>query len=143
MAEKHGNQPEVVVALARERGDSERLERSSAEQASKAIATGKDRNIEREAVVGERAILADALRHGMGTVLTADARAEFERSIAAGELIEVAQKPGRAGRVFTTPEMQRYETNILQHMGQGIDRYEALAPGSTSALTKNNPVVFD
>ena len=34
MAEKHGNQPEVVVALARERGDSERLERSSAEQVS-------------------------------------------------------------------------------------------------------------
>src|SRR6202158_297914 len=128
MAAKHGNQPEVVVALARDRGDSERLERSAAELASKAIATGKERNIEREAVVGERAILADALRHGMGTVLTAEARAEFERSIAAGELIEVAQKPGRAGRVFTTPEMLRYETEILQHMERGQDRCEAIAP---------------
>jgi conjugative relaxase-like TrwC/TraI family protein len=130
MAEKHGNQPEVVVALARDRGDSERVERSSAEQVTKAIATGKDRNIEREAVIGERAILADALRHGMGTVLTAEARAGFERSIASGELIEVAQKPGRAGRVFTTPEMLRYETEILQHMERGQDRCEALAPGS-------------
>ena len=46
--------------------------------------------MERDAVVGERAILADALRHGMGTLLTAEARAEFEKSIAAGELIEVA-----------------------------------------------------
>ena len=26
--------------------------------------------------------------------------------------------------------MQRYETDILQHMGQGLDGYEALAPGS-------------
>jgi conjugative relaxase-like TrwC/TraI family protein len=126
MASRYGHQPQRIIELARERGVVETEERNSADLVQRAISTSKERNIEREAVVDERAILADALKHAMGQTHTAEVTAELEERIRRRELIEVT-KPGRAARAFTTPEMQQYEFEVLRRMCDGQDRHEALA----------------
>ena len=51
---------------------------------------------EREAVVDERTLMRDALKHSMGAARLPEMRAEFERRIAKRELIEV-QRSGAGG----------------------------------------------
>ena len=63
-----------------------------------AVTFGKERNLEREAVVDERAVLRDALARSMGEVAVRDIQAEFEQRVKAGEFIGVARTPGAAGR---------------------------------------------
>ena len=57
--------------------------------AAAAVTYGKDRNLEREAVVDERDVLRDALRRSMGDVRFADVKAEFEHRVEGGEFIAV------------------------------------------------------
>ena len=71
------------------------------------------------AVVDERTLMRDALKHSMGEARLPEVRAEFERRVAARELIEVERKPGLAGRAFTTGEMQGYEREIIERMKRG------------------------
>jgi len=130
MAEKYGNQPQEVVARAHQSENSERVERITPESAEKAIQTAVNRNMERDAVVDERAILADALRHGMGSLHEDEAHAEFAKSIEAGHLIEVAARPGSAGHAYTTPEMKELEADVLRHWSEGRDKHRSLAPNS-------------
>ena len=68
----------------------------------------RERGTEREAIVDERTLMRDALKHSMGAAHFKEIKAEFERRIAAHELIEVERRPGLAGRAFTTGEMQGY-----------------------------------
>ncbi len=130
MAEKYGSQPQKVVARAHQSENSARVERITPKSAENAIQTAINRNMEREAVVDERAILADALRHGMGSLRTDKAHAEFAKSIEAGHLIEVDAWPGRAGHAYTTPEMKELEADVLRHWSEGRDKHESLAPDS-------------
>jgi conjugative relaxase-like TrwC/TraI family protein len=127
MAEHYGNQPEKVIALARERQAHYQAPVNIAELADTAIMTAKNRNMERAAVIDERAILADALRHGMGTLRTADAHAALERSIQAGNLIEIPQEYWQVGRAFTTPEMKKMEMEVLQSMLRGRNQHGHIA----------------
>ena len=50
--------------------------------------------MERAAVVDERALMRDALRHTMGEARLPEIKAEFEKRIASGELIEVPRREG-------------------------------------------------
>ena len=128
MAEKYGSQPQKVVARAHQSENAEQVERITPESAEKAIQTAVNRNMEREAVVDERAILADALRYGMGSLRADEAHAEFAKSIEAGHLIEVAARPGGAGHAYTTPEMKELEADVLRHWSEGRDKHQSLAP---------------
>jgi conjugative relaxase-like TrwC/TraI family protein len=128
MAETFGNQPERVVALAQERQAHYHAPVNTEELADTAIKVAKNRNIERRAVIDGRAILADALRHGMGTLRTADVHAALERSIQAGHLIEVPQQSWQVGHAYTTPEMKQMEVEVLQSMLQGRNQHGAIAP---------------
>jgi conjugative relaxase-like TrwC/TraI family protein len=127
MAEQYGNQPEKVVALAQERQGRYEAPTNIAELADTAITTAKNRNIERAAVIDERAILADALRHGMGTLRTADAHAALGRSIQAGNLIEVPQEHWQVGRAFTTHEMKKMEVEVIESMLRGRNQHGPIA----------------
>jgi ATP-dependent exoDNAse (exonuclease V) alpha subunit len=86
-------------------------------------------------VVEERALLRDALKHGMGETRLPEVRAEFERRVASHELIEVERKPSLAGRAFTTGEMQGYEREIIERMKMGQGNREVLADGQTRQQT--------
>jgi hypothetical protein len=81
IAESFGNEAATVVAQARERSQSQvRNRESQAEEAIKAreaVGYARASNFEREAVVDERALMRDALRHGMGETTYAHIRAEF------------------------------------------------------------------
>ena len=86
----------------------------------------KERNLEREAVVDERALLRDALTRSMGEVAVGDIQAEFEQRVAAGEFIGVTQPPGAAGRAFTTREMLDLERDTIEMMRAGQHSQSAL-----------------
>jgi len=103
--------------------------------ARSSVTHARERGTERTAVVEERALLRDALKHGMGETRLPEVRAEFERRVASQELIEVERKPGLAGRAFTTGEMQGYEREIIERMKMGQGNREVLADGQTRQQT--------
>src|SRR5260370_32014830 len=93
MAGAIGDQPTRVVSEAHERGPAD--EPASPKVSARAAVTfSKDGNLEREAVVDERALMRDALSRSMGQRTVDEIRTEFERRVEAGEFIEMDQKPG-------------------------------------------------
>jgi ATP-dependent exoDNAse (exonuclease V) alpha subunit len=89
-------------------------------------------------VVDERTLMRDALKHSMGAARLPEIKAEFERRVAAHELIEVERKPGLAGRAFTTGEMQGYEREIIERMRAGQGNREVLADGQIRQQVEAN-----
>jgi ATP-dependent exoDNAse (exonuclease V) alpha subunit len=135
LARKHGYQPQHVIEAAQERPGIE-LEPEQAQRVARSSVThARERGTERTAVVEERALLRDALKHGMGETSLPEIRAEFERRVASQELIEVGRKAGLAGRAFTTSEMQGYEREIIERMKMGQGNREVLADGQTRQQT--------
>jgi conjugative relaxase-like TrwC/TraI family protein len=135
LAAKHGHQPQHVIEEAQGRPGVE-LELEQAQRVARSSVThARERGTERTAVVEERTLLRDALKHGMGETRLPEVRAEFERRIASHELIEVERKPGLAGRAFTTGEMQGYEREIIERMRAGQGNREVLADGQTRQQT--------
>jgi conjugative relaxase-like TrwC/TraI family protein len=135
LARKHGHQPRHVIEEAQGRPGVE-LEPEQAQRVARSSVThARERGTERTAVVEERALLRDALKHGMGETRLPEVRAEFERRVASQELIEVGRKPGLAGRAFTTSEMQGYEREIIERMKMGQGNREVLADGQVRQQT--------
>jgi ATP-dependent exoDNAse (exonuclease V) alpha subunit len=135
LARKHGHQPQHVIEEAQGRPGVE-LEPEQAQRVARSSVThARERGTERTAVVEERALLRDALKHGMGETRLPEVRAEFERRVASQELIEVGRKPGLAGRAFTTSEMQGYEREIIERMKMGQGNREVLADGQVRQQT--------
>src|ERR1035441_5871073 len=66
MAVEFGNQPEKVVAAAREHVRQRHVQPESNAHAREAVTFARQSVFEREAVVDERRILRDAMRRGMG-----------------------------------------------------------------------------
>jgi conjugative relaxase-like TrwC/TraI family protein len=135
LARKHGHQPQHVIEAAQGRPGVE-LEPEQAQRVAQAAVTyARERGLERAAAVDERALLHDALKHGMGETRLPEVRAEFERRVASHELIEVERKQGLAGRAFTTGQMQGYERGIIERMRMGQGNREVLADGQTRQQT--------
>jgi hypothetical protein len=111
MAAAFGDQPARIVREANEHARL-REDQSPRITAHTAVTFAKERNLEREAVVDERALLRDALTRSMGDVPFRDIQAAFEQRVAAGEFIGVAQALGAAARAFTTKEMLDLEHDI-------------------------------
>ena len=130
MAEAFGNQPELVIRAAQERAHG--LESHHAHiTAHAAVTYGKARNMEREAVVGERVVLRDALNRSMGDRTIGEIKVEFETRVGQGEFIQVAQAHAAPGRAFTTRAMMALERETIQMMRAGQQQYEALASDRT------------
>jgi ATP-dependent exoDNAse (exonuclease V) alpha subunit len=135
LARKHGHQPQHVIEEAQGRPGIE-LEPEQAQRVARSSVThARERGTERTAVVEERALLRDALKHGMGETRLPEVRAEFERRVTSQELIEVGRKAGLAGRAFTTSEMQGYEREIIERMKMGQGNREVLADGQVRQQT--------
>jgi conjugative relaxase-like TrwC/TraI family protein len=130
MAEAFGGQPERVVQEARARPH--RIEPQAPRLTAHAAVTfAKERNLEREAVVDERALLRDALRRSMGDVTVSGIKTEFAQRVAAGEFVGVTQPPGAPARAFTTSEMIELERDTIQLMRQGQHTQSALVGAVT------------
>ncbi|MBY0507034.1 MAG: relaxase domain-containing protein [Bryobacteraceae bacterium] len=121
MAAKYGNQPAQVVEATKGRNIEPR---GQARPAQSAMTFARDRNMEREAVVDERAMMRDALKRSMGQATFAEVKAHFNERIARGEFVEVAAK---IGRNVTTPEMIALERSNIERMKEGQGRYAPLA----------------
>jgi conjugative relaxase-like TrwC/TraI family protein len=140
MAAEYGHQPQRVIEAAQQRRGVELQPEESRRVAQTAVSYARERGTERAAIVDERTLMQDALKHGMGATRLPEVRAEFERRVAAHELIEVARRPGLAGRAFTTGEMQGYEREIVERMRMGQGNREVLADGAArQQVAVNHP----
>ena len=139
LAAEHGNQPQRVMAEAARRWGVELEPERSRRVAESAVTYARERGIERAAVVDERALLRDALKHTMCEARLPEIKTELEKRIANGELIEVPRREGEAGRAFTTGEMQGYERDIVRRMQAGRDK-NVIVDGYTREWTfKRHP----
>lgn len=123
MAEAFGNQPERTVQAAKEKMHAIDHEDGRLRHAQSAVTFARDRNLEREAVVDERALMRDALKRSMGHASFEEVRSHFETRVQQGDLIEVKTAVGRS---FTTPEMVSLERDNIERMQTGQGRYAPL-----------------
>ena len=133
MAAQYGDQPQRVIEEAKDRN--QRSEGASEEQKQKAIqealAYAREKNLERNAVADERAIMRDALRRGLGEATLSEIRQGFNRQVEQRGFIETANQPGAAARGFTTEEMQELERQNIRTMREGQNNYPALTSFET------------
>ena len=123
VAEAFGNQPDRIVQAAKEKMHVIDREDGRLRHAQSAVTFARDRNLEREAVVDERALMRDALKRSMGHASFEEVRSHFQERIEKGDLIEVKTAVGRS---FTTPEMMTLERDNIERMHAGQDRYAPL-----------------
>ena len=115
VAAQYGNQPQRVVAEARERAQRRLHNPDRAVHAKESVTYARNSLYEREAVVDERLLFRDALRRGMGMTTYPEVRAEFASRQQRGEFIAVETHKYASGRSFTTPDIIAAErTNIAQ-----------------------------
>ena len=123
MAEQFGHQAQRAVAAARARGLQQVPDRSEVVRTAVTFAT--ERNIERAAVVDERAILRDALVRTMGLATVGPLKAELERRVERLELLQRSNGTA-AARAFTTPQMVALERDTIQTMRDGREQHQPL-----------------
>ena len=131
-----GTEPELVVALAKERGPVVTVGAPAAD----AMAYARDHNIERTAVIDERALLGDALERSMGSRSVNEIQAEFERlDCDTPSSWTCPRSPAIPARHFTTPEMIVLERENVQAMRAGPRPVATLSgrriSGGTSRIT--------
>ena len=126
MAVEFGNQPEQVVAAARQRAQQQQVRRESSAEAKEAVTFARESVFEREAVVDERRILRDAIRRGMGETTYREIRSEFEARRAVGDFMAVETLKYGSGRRFTTPETIAAERASVDHMLRGRNAVEPI-----------------
>jgi ATP-dependent exoDNAse (exonuclease V) alpha subunit len=122
LADRFNNQPtRVVEAAEHRRAHAVEYEHQQPDVARRAVTFSCDRNLEREAVVEERAVLRDALQRSFGDARIDDVRQEVDRRVERGAFIQIQQEPGTPGRSFTTPAMMELERQTIDRMraGQG------------------------
>ena len=126
MAAAFGNQPQQVIAAARNRTEQQAKEPEQKSLAKEAVTFARDSIFEREAVADERAILRDALRRGMGEASYKDIRAEFDSRREAGEFRTVQGMKYDSARSFTTPETVAAERVNIRYVLEGRNAVEPI-----------------
>jgi conjugative relaxase-like TrwC/TraI family protein len=128
MAVQFSDQPERVVRAAQEQRE-QLKEEPTGKPIEQAIHYAREKNLEREAVADERALLGDALKRSMGEATFSEVKVEFEKRVQAGEFIETSHRaPGRA---FTTGEMIGYERDTINAMRAGQKQHAAIVSFET------------
>ena len=138
LAERFGDQPTHVVEATEDwRAHHVEHEREQPDVARAAVTFARDRNLERDAVVEERAILRDALQRSLGESRIEDIKQEVDRHVERGQFVVVQQEPGTPGRSFTTPAMMELERKTIDRMqaGQG-QQAELVTEGTRAAIAR-------
>jgi conjugative relaxase-like TrwC/TraI family protein len=131
MARKFGDQPERVIEDARAHQIEQQSEEEKRRSIAQAFAYAREKNLEREAVAEERELMRDALKRSMGDATLEEVRAEFEKRIEQGELIEAPRAEHQPGRAFTTEQMIELERENIRLMRQGQNQSEELVTDQT------------
>jgi conjugative relaxase-like TrwC/TraI family protein len=134
VAEQFGNQPARVVEAAEHHHEHDvehKHDREKADAARRAVTFARDRNLEREAVVEERAILRDALHHSLGEARLDDIKEEFHRRVDRGEFIAVEDDRNAPDRSFTTLSMMELERETIEQVRAGQDQHAELVSEQT------------
>jgi hypothetical protein len=126
MAANFGNQPQQVIAAARNRAEQQAKEPEQKPLAKEAVTFARDSIFEREAVADERTILRDALRRGMGEASYRDIRAEFDSRREAGEFRTVQGMKYDSARSYTTPETIAAERANIRYVLEGRNAVEPM-----------------
>ncbi len=126
MSAEFGNQPEKVVATARERAQQQQVQPETSTRAKESVTFARQSVFEREAVADERRILRDAMRRGMGETTYREIRSEFEARRAAGDFKAVETPKHSSGRRFTTPETIVAERANVEFMLRGRNAVEPI-----------------
>ena len=119
MAATFGNQPETVVAQARQRARTQDRTPDQEARAREAVTYARASNFEREAVIDERILMRDALRRGMGETTFAHVKAEFDSRHKEGDFRQLKGKKHATGRSFTTGETIANERANVRHVMAG------------------------
>jgi conjugative relaxase-like TrwC/TraI family protein len=139
LARRFGDQPARIVqaVLERPRGHDHQ---PPALSAAGAIRFARDRNIERDARIDERAVLRDALTRSMGELSTGTLKHSLEDAARSGLLIQVGAAPASPARMFTTTDMLQLERETIAQMraGQGMAP-PMVADLSTDQLRRTQP----
>ena len=126
MAAQFGNQPETVVAQARQRAQKQERGSEETARAKEAVTYARSSNFEREAVVDERTLMRDALRRGMGETTFAHVRAEFDARHSQGDFRQLTSEKHATGRSFTTSETIANERANVRHAMAGQNAAEPI-----------------
>src|SRR5438128_6120752 len=136
VAERFGNQPAQVIEAAEHRTlQHVEHEREQADISRQAVTFARDRNLEREAVVEERAILRDALQRSLGETRLDNIKQEVDRRVERGDFVAVQQEQSAPGRSFTTPSMIELERETIDQMRAGQGQHaELVTEGTREAI---------
>jgi conjugative relaxase-like TrwC/TraI family protein len=139
LATKFGGQPEHIIEAARRRGYQHKPEPNE-RMVRQALTYSTERNLEREAVADERALLRDAMSRSMGQATFAEVKAGLERKSQFGELTELQEHSNSPSRAFTTKEMQSYERETIRRMREGRNQFSEIASQrSRDSIERNYP----
>ena len=135
VAAAHGHQANKVVSEARERQQTQSVERitDAPSRAQQAVTYAKEHSFEREAVSDERLLLRDALRRGMGDITYPEVRRNFDRRVTAGEFRSIEASKHATGRQFTTPEAIAMEHSAVKSVRFGQDSTEPIMQADAAA----------
>lgn len=154
IAAAHGDQPRLLREQARSYNSDHAMQGSStsakqfgqfdelsnsSNSAREAVQYGKERQMERSAVVEDRSVLTDALRYGMGHVNASAVHQEFERRVVAEEFLPRARNRGSAARAFTTPAMVAAEEETLARMRANRGHHPPIQVGPVTTPIHLNP----
>jgi len=141
LAAQYGNQPDRVVAEARQHIQIRTQQPEKTLQ--QAVTYARSHVFERSAVRDERVVLHSVLDRGMGNINFQQAREELERRVKTGEFRVLEPQEGEAGRRFTTAEMIRLEKETIARMQDGnqrsVETSPLVRPESISASLNRHP----
>lgn len=143
MAAAFGNQPQQVIAAARQRAEQQAKEPEQKTLAKEAVIFARENIFEREAVADERTILRDALRRGMGEASYRDIRAEFDSRRAAGEFRSVQGMKYDSAHSFTTPETLAAERANIRYVLEGRNAVEPIMTAERARDQANTRSFFN
>lgn len=141
LAAQYGNQPDRVVAEARQHIQTRSHQPEKTLQ--QAVTYARSHVFERAAVRDERVVLHSILDRGMGNINFQEAREELQRRVNSGEFRALEPQEGEAGRRYTTTEMIRLEKETIARMQDGNQRSMTNSPlvrsESSAAILNHHP----
>jgi hypothetical protein len=94
----------------------------------------RDKCFEREAVVDQRELMKEALKHASGKAPSEHVSRAFDDRIERGDFTSVAHdRPGSPSKQYTTPTVIANERRNIEHMRQGQNRCQPLVSGRIAA----------
>jgi hypothetical protein len=98
------------------------------------VTYGRDKCFEREAVVDQRDLLKEALKHASGKAPSVQVSKAFDERLNRGDFVAVNRdRSGGPSAHYTTPATIANERRNIEHMREGQNRFQPLVSGRIAA----------